>query len=1132
MTVQDRLKQVSQTASYLTKLYIKNDAGTFVDYSDRYNDFDRSYGIRRIIHSVEGQYEQPITKTIRVRMNNDDRFWDGDPDTQTDSAVTSWFGKDVKITVKAGSDETTIGYFRIKKDGIVTGKNLDYATVTLEPLTELLRRSDASTFKNGAAKYENRSWVHLVKEMIRSEFGTAAGAMPAGYTFPDDPRFTFADGNKHHSIYGKPPQWDGTDYNEDNTDIPYCVCYDETNELIYAGIGTHLWKFDIETDTWEDLGDGQGFVVGFNDPIRRVFVASGGVVCARWTTDTTNSDGRETLYINIWNSSTEAWDVWSDTSITDFFPGEFFLYTQAAAPSSWYIRGWFTAGSPPISPNDYGSNIPVPFSQFIGKGSPSNQHEPTGISSEVAYSAGDTANRTFDEGYIAVAARFSSMGGLQVNYGTKPNVAMKFIDAGAVIGQLFYVRWTGSVYQVSYANCIVGLATTTYDIIASGTTAFRKHGLQLNHDDGKVIYIEHEERLAASNSYDYTRVFNCTSTTGSTPVQLVQNTQLASNNDIITDVIYNIHLGGGAGEHLTFTKMKANNMGGFPTFQIVDLQDYTTSISEVIVDSSRSYYHCPTQQYPYSHLPLVMDTQSGAVKQLDVLNQNIEILLDGGLPPVYEAPFCADMVFTDDEDPDVYGLSWPYHHPESQEAVPEGKYYLWQYNAKHTGRVELADFEGMNKLDAIAQLCQAFDHVGGFAPDGDYYVTPRSPDTTPTVTITDSIYEHGHSDIRNKGSREVENFIEGFPYAAVLEPMQTTLRLKANSQYNGNVLANQLDTKERRVRLRCIGEGLITDGVVRFDYQTFFDKIETLLSVAYSGSGTSVTVESVVDINVGDTVSISGSAERTITAIAGNVLTIDSAWTGENYPILSKVLITHTKNGLYSSEGVTTLDGAITNVQTSIDVDDASNIGVGNYIRVQGNTDHEEMKVTAISGNTLTVVRSTYNNQAASDGADISCIVLVGDAGEWHNVGGQGITVRFDNDQRGDEKPMQIGDSIEFECRGLILRKQKVSVSRFADQDSIDDNEKSQARRRVDNRFMTSPLLNNYVYLRGNRYKDKKRTMNVHMPLDLQFAMLGVFYLVDADVFPDDTNNRIGAIVRRIQYDPEGGSTVYGIEEQ
>jgi len=1117
------------------KVYIKNDSATYVDYSDRFAN-DRLDAIGDIVYTADSAHGQPVLQSVTIKVNNEDRYWDSTPP----SGFDPWEGRYVQIRVDvADATEGTLGTFRIAPDGITTDLG-DTASITLESLKTALSRVEADSVKRGQQWYQGRPWTFLISELIRTEYADASGDLPSTYEIPSDARVTFPDGNKHFTSWGHPPQWDGSSWNEDSTATPYCIEYDSTNDLVYVGLDADLWVFDPSTDTWTNLGEDA--TVGTGATLRAIFLCDAGVVCCKWDDDYSTAYGTS-LYITFYDTTADGWDTTTRTTVSDFTSGMWLTYNgvyQTAMGANYQVRGYYTVG---ITDYEYGTHVAVPFRQYVTHNQTSAEYNDDDVSALTEHASGFAVlpwtdlgasspppyGSTLNAGYHPMrgASGTSANLELKVAYGSKPNLDWDRQDS-TVDGYLYAAYYdTGNTNWNIYRIPITqgSSITPVAQMPTTGTTQnYPIISLSLTKTFDSVAYISWHENVDATG-YDYTSVYwiyvGASPPYGFSPA--FNNTNLADNTDIMTDILYH-DLGT---DDFLIVKYKAARIDTFPQWQ-VSYVDNTTN-AETVLDSSSGPFI--VQRQNHAAFPVFyVDSQSGAVKYLSSFTGAPQ-LVDGGRPPVFDAPFCMDFRYKSGSDPDIYGISAPHFHPVTQETAPEGKYYLWQYTTKHAGRIEVADFSDLDKMQAAHQIADAFRHIVDVEPDGDFVVKPRAPATAAATTVPpDTSWEWGWTDLSREKAAPIVNYVEAYPYEATLGKMETTLVQKPTSAFDGTIDATQTDTLGKRVRFRCMSGGKISGGSTRWDVLSYKQIIETRLAAAYT-SGTTLTLDSVWDIAIGDQISVSDSAIKGVTAVSASASTVTmSSALATSYPIHAPVRISKINDQTWSSQGITTLNGAINNSVTTVIVDNGDDIAVGNFLVIG----EEEMEVTDkdSDGVTLTVTRGD-NATSHSDADTVAMIVKPSATDTWTKVGNQGISIRF-NSTTGTEQPFQVGDYIEFVCPGLGLEEVKQSKIIAADQTSIDSYGKRQNRGSEKNRFLTVRLAEFWADDQVSRGATQKRRFLMATPLNVDYAIGDTLTLESSDLLPDETSNQLDCIVTSVRYAPfkSANQTTYGLEEQ
>ncbi len=1111
---------------YEVKIYVRNNSGTYVDFTSHFT--GKLLGLDTISHQAEGPYGQPVTASLKLTLDNSDRYWSKAAPAGS-TGYAPWAGRYVQVRLKVAevAAEANLATFRIAPNGIQTDLSSE-ATIQLEPLTETLDRIDAEEIKQGQNWYQFRPWTFLVEELIRTEFGdiTAGGVLPASYEIPSDARVTFPDGSKHLSAWGKPPQWDGTSWNADNVELPLALDYDATGGLLYVGIGADLWEFNPATDTWTNRG--HDTTIGPTATVRRVIVlanANRDVVVCKWDDDPIARTC--SMHVTYFRADSNTWDTSARSTRTDFFSGQFWWFNGelGSAPTfdATRFKGRYT-GQP------HGLNLIVPFQQQLSHPDTAQSIVYKRLASNTADAGaeGQTMLNVLPKNsildittYLALRRFDTNPFSLRIAMGNKPNIAGDPSPTGGFDCILWYVRRDAgdSKYYVGYLEITRGAAITQTDVTAGGRTP-SIHSLTINcaNVDPYLAWIEFTEgndsNVNTTTLYEYTVL---------SPVSVVSNANLELTSDMLVDILYfdpNT-------DDFVVEVMKNSRAGKFPLYQIIHWDDGTNV--RTVLDSSMSYFQ--SQPRAIVGLPVFyVDTAAGSLKKLATGTvSDVPVLIDGGRPAVFDAPYMSDVWYGSGSDPDMWGLSRPFHDPQTQDSVPEGKYFLWSYATKHSGRVELADFSDLTKLAAISALCEAFRQTGFVDRDGDWVVKAYAPTTASEGTIKkDHLHVRGWIDLAPLKPTDIVNYVAITPTEARLEEMKTTIVQKAGSPFDGSVRGQQLDTARRSVRMRCVAGGLISSGNTRWDLRLIQETIRTRLAAAYT-SGTTLTIESVWDVEKGDILQLSNGGQRTITAInvTTRQVTIDSGYSSA-YPVLSPIQITRPTSQLWTSSGVTTLAEDLTSSETDVDVASAIEIAVGNFLIVG----QEEMEVVDKQGNTLTVVRGD-NNVAHTTGDKVAMIVKPADLDKWTKVGNTGIQVWFETNGN-TETAVAVGDYIEFVCAGLVLEEIDQSPVIAGDDDSIREQGKRELKASRSNRFLTPVLADFWARDRVARGKTSKRKFSVPCAMDLSYFLNSIVTLHSTDLLPDDAGNDIDVIVRRVSYTPlrKGAQTVYEVEER
>jgi len=216
----------------MMKIFIKDDNGEWVDFSDRFNQkgIDKLADYGTFKHASERKGGLPIIESTvsSVVLDNSDGFFDGRVtglttelgnvasfETSSDEGTeTSWRRREVKfeihMTLLDDSIITrTLGIFLIKESNSSLDSKKATTSFELESKMNLLKRTDASVVKDGMQWYRNKSINFLVKELLKTQFSDTDNNLPDSFyvnnkielPVPAD----IGDG-VGYSIFGVPPQ--------------------------------------------------------------------------------------------------------------------------------------------------------------------------------------------------------------------------------------------------------------------------------------------------------------------------------------------------------------------------------------------------------------------------------------------------------------------------------------------------------------------------------------------------------------------------------------------------------------------------------------------------------------------------------------------------------------------------------------------------------------------------------------------------------------------------------------------------------------------------------------------------------------------------------------------------------------
>lgn len=326
--------------SYNIKVFIADKNGKYVDFTDflKRRGVDKLVDISSIKHATESKAVGGVFLSTMgdLKMNNADGFWD-DPDKwvgtmkTTDGSTAQWnYSKNgrevnlqksrVKVTVETLLDDGTvreddIGTFEIAD---VATDGSGYASIKLVSLANALKKIDAAKVRDGKKWYESRPVVFLMKELLKLQFADSSGNLPDDFSFPDVISIPTFDGSRVFSVYGRPPEWDGTEWREDGLTCRALVwSYDDiVGKGLFLGCDNELWFYQIETDTYTKIGE-----VDSSENIKRLWINtadSNKIIGAAWA-DPSSTSKTTTVRLIEYDGSTFS----SGDTISDVFTGEY-----------------------------------------------------------------------------------------------------------------------------------------------------------------------------------------------------------------------------------------------------------------------------------------------------------------------------------------------------------------------------------------------------------------------------------------------------------------------------------------------------------------------------------------------------------------------------------------------------------------------------------------------------------------------------------------------------------------------------------------------------------------------------------------------------------------------------------------
>lgn len=220
----------------------------------------------------------------------------------------------------------------------------------------------------------------------------------------------------------------------------------------------------------------------------------------------------------------------------------------------------------------------------------------------------------------------------------------------------------------------------------------------------------------------------------------------------------------------------------------------------------------------------------------------------------------------------VYGVSSPIPSVYGiRNGAVAGKYYLWKFDQYLSDRIELADFNGMSRWDAIEKLSMIAGYHAGFDSEGNFvFVNDTQASTADFIIENTSDKKRLQKMTIDSNEKELYNYVQVTPSLVTLESPTAEIDLAVRPDeetavvHKGTIVLSQKDTKKKRIQLRCLTDGRVLERNIYFIYRVFGDKFDTSLREAGSTDDDHIHIRSgVEDVRKGDTVTITSEVNGT-----------------------------------------------------------------------------------------------------------------------------------------------------------------------------------------------------------------------------------------------------------------------------
>jgi len=155
-------------------VYLEDDAAAWVDFTDRV-----AGGIGAIDLKASSEGHPIVGPPSTLVVDNRDGYWLTEPDRSGSLFAGGWESRRVQIRLeRAPLTPLVLGTFRVKNEEGLAATRDGWASLKLEPLTEALKRGDASEVSFGRGWFPNLPWP-LAIDRLRTPEDASALVLPS-----------------------------------------------------------------------------------------------------------------------------------------------------------------------------------------------------------------------------------------------------------------------------------------------------------------------------------------------------------------------------------------------------------------------------------------------------------------------------------------------------------------------------------------------------------------------------------------------------------------------------------------------------------------------------------------------------------------------------------------------------------------------------------------------------------------------------------------------------------------------------------------------------------------------------------------------------------------------------------------
>ena len=854
------------------------------------------------LDNSSGFFNKPFLATLTT-INGSTAVWNTTKNGKLSNIYNHQAQIRIVVTMSNGAiEEATLGTFIIT--GVQRSLTSPEIKIKMSDLSQPLRvKNGAERVTDGLGWYQNRPIKMLLEELLRERYfdktGTA-GNLPTTYRIPDTIDIPTAGTTQGLSIdvralshVGRPPDQDVSGSWLNRSMITRAMVYVPTTSTnltsgLYIGCENdsqaELWRYDRAADNYTQITSGGSNWYEALYFVWRIWYDTSRdeiVFVAIQSSTITAEDSRKTTAKFYKYDGTTVTEL---ETVSDVFMGDFSF--RAGGTGDWL---WYKARAAGYWPGigQAGENMAIPFKQRIIQVGLT----PSAVFHGILTLGNGTkiVNAKFDNTTTGSGATRELEGGQYVSMilfrdtSNPPPAGFRYTmgQSGFCVynqehNTIVYTTVTengtriGRVYADIQINiCAHNVATATSNTVHSdvrensqrvdfmcgcsgGPTNTNKDYVFM----GGVAWYQTADTRARTYLYKLnlssgvkTKFYDSNSESDSTvqnnftPIWMAWNDHTTATNPLLKIISFNRDTMKSTPYNL-YSVIVPQSDAGSPQVTLQTMYGKNTfrhQPTALTFDSNnRMYFVVNGQLYKYECYG--SGAATGAMER--------PILCDYGWAAVTEEQYTSVDELAIDEESRGTGNSaiiWGVSSPSpsvygSLNSRLDGKYYLWKYDTYLSGRIELADFSGMSRWDAIENLSMIAGYHAGFDVEGNFIFVNDTQASSTDLTLENSAdYNRVSKMSIDSNEKEVYNLVDVAPNDIILGEPSVDVTLIPRSKdddaedsqvHRGTVVISQRDTRKKRIQLKSISDGKLSDQTIYFKYRVFGETFETTLREA------------------------------------------------------------------------------------------------------------------------------------------------------------------------------------------------------------------------------------------------------------------------------------------------------------